>query len=500
MSDMWQAYDYPQELSFYELVSAQLQWAGPTAFFLAGLPAQLISMITNDGDLWASLVVSLIDDAIFRSRLSRKTRVAILRWKPFIRKLIAISIELGFAPIVLHAGYQRLFLAPPSQLLPPISAFNPWSSSSPIQAIAFSGHLRLDNIRSWLGAISTSPVIMIITWRRAMIRIQRLMYEPLEKGILSPDNPDQYTADEASERRRALENEAAENVQPNNSWSNWFFACLNWSWRVDMSRGVSGNTVGGLLSANRSQEPATDGNQSAGEQRPETPTDDAEQSRNPRTPSVQERHASSTSPHSFSDSNRHHDDDRDATVRIASRDEGSGVVSLEIALPEELQNGTSSSRRNNESEPQDSSSGHHQKRVSGSRRSRKRTHRVTQLAEEPAEMLGSWVNFTFSDWVLLPLKAVGLRMIAISYLRFVSSRSSNAPLPVLVNRVYSPWWPALTGEDLTSEPGLRKLGAFAGRVGLCCSLEILFGLGLWGFECIAVTVLGKRYFGWGKAR
>lgn len=87
MSDVWQAYDYPQELSFYELVSAQLQWAGPTAFFLAGLPAQLISMITNDGDLWASLVVSLIDDAIFRSRLSRKTRVAILRWKPFIRKL-----------------------------------------------------------------------------------------------------------------------------------------------------------------------------------------------------------------------------------------------------------------------------------------------------------------------------------------------------------------------------------------------------------------------------
>lgn len=44
-------------------------------------------MIMNDGDLWASFIVSLVDDAVFRSSLSRKSRVAILRRKPWIRKL-----------------------------------------------------------------------------------------------------------------------------------------------------------------------------------------------------------------------------------------------------------------------------------------------------------------------------------------------------------------------------------------------------------------------------
>lgn len=234
-----------------------------------------------------------------------------------------------------------------------------------------------------------------------------------------------------------------------------------------------------------------------GEQRSYTPAEADEQPRPPGTPSGHTRQASSTSPHSLSESNRNHEDERDATVRIASRDEGSGVVSLEIALPEELQNGATSTRRNQSSETQDHSQ---QRRSHGSGRSRKRTHRVTQLAEEPAEMLGSWVNLTFSDWVLLPLKAVGLRMIAISCLQSLDSRGGQTRLPSLANGILSPSWPAFTKIDMASGPGLTKLGIFAGRVGLCCALQILLGLGLSGVECIAVTVLGKRYFGWGQVR
>lgn len=369
----------------------------------------------------------------------------------------------------------------------------------------FPEHFRLHNATNWLGAISTSPVIMIIAWRRAMIRIQRVMYESLEKGILSPDNPDQYTVDESSERRRALEDAPSDSVQSNHSWSNWLFTCLNWSWRLDMSRGVPYNAAGRFFPTNWSHEQGSQGtsgvvaNQSGGERRPETPVEATGRPRDSRTQWGYDRPAPSASPHSISDSNGR-GNDRDATVRIASRDEGSGVVSLEIALPEELQNGVDSTRRSNPSVPPDTMSRRQQRHFNGGRHGIRRTHRVTQLAEEPAEMLGSWVNFTFSDWVLLPLKAVGLRMIAISYIRFMSSRNGNLPLPVLANRIYPPWWPALTREDLMSEPGLRALGVFAGRIGLCCSLEILFGMGLWGFECIAVTLLGQKYFGWGQNR
>lgn len=327
-----------------------------------------------------------------------------------------------------------------------------------------------------------------------MIRIQRVMYEPLEKGILTPDNPDQYTADETTERHRVLGAVATEGRRLNHTWSNWFFSCLNWSWRGDCSRGAAGNLFGRLFPVSRSFEQNNEATStSEGNERPRTPAEAPGQPRSPRTPSGHTRHTSSSSPHSTGDSNRNHDDDRDATVRIASRDEGSGVVSLEIALPEELQNGASARQDAGVNENQ-------QRRPHGAGRGRRRTHRVTQLAEEPAEMLGSWVNFTFSDWVLLPLKAVGLRMIAISYLRFLASRNGQSQLPVLAGRVYSPWWPGLTGAEVTTGPGLRMIGVFAGRVGLCCALEILFGLGLWGFECVAVTLLGKKYFGWGKSR
>ncbi|KAL1640332.1 hypothetical protein SLS58_007005 [Diplodia intermedia] len=87
LQDRVLTYDYPLDLSFLDLIRAQLRSAGPAGFLFAGLPAQLISMIMNDGDLWASFVVSLIDDAMFRSNLPRKSRAAILRRKLWIRKL-----------------------------------------------------------------------------------------------------------------------------------------------------------------------------------------------------------------------------------------------------------------------------------------------------------------------------------------------------------------------------------------------------------------------------
>ncbi|KAF4536730.1 uncharacterized protein LTHEOB_12018 [Lasiodiplodia theobromae] len=223
LQDRVLTYDYPLELSFWELVGAQLRSEGSAAFLFAGLPAQLISMIMNDGDLWASFIVSLVDDAVFRSNLSRKSRVAILRRKPWIRKLIAISIEVAFAPIVLHAAYQRLFLAPPSQLLPRLQTFNPFSASSPLQAVAVPEHLRLGGVTGWLSALSASPVVLVIAWRRSMAN--------------------QYTADEATERRRFLEKDAKDSQQTNHTWSNWFFTCLNWSWRIDAASGATGNVI-----------------------------------------------------------------------------------------------------------------------------------------------------------------------------------------------------------------------------------------------------------------
>ncbi|KAK7510730.1 uncharacterized protein IWZ02DRAFT_114208 [Phyllosticta citriasiana] len=468
LQDRILTFDYDPDLPFVQLVRDQYHVPG---FFTAGLPAQLMSMITNDGDLWASLAISTVDESVLHSDLSRKERLRIQRWKPLVQGILSIAVELAFSPIILHAAYQRLLLVPASQLLPTRQAFNPSTPLLRQQMSLLVYDLSVPNIIGLVRELATSPAVMIVAWRHSIMRMQRLMYESVEKGVLVPDNPDIYTIGEVSERwiYQDVNSNQWKGAQEH-SWFNRLFSFLDWTWSTDSSVGSSS-----IQPPNNDTSSSDEAEQQAtvGDSAPTSDAVDAEyrsRAESPAETAVQQQ--------------------GNATVRIASRDENTGVVSIEIALPEVVEEAPQQEidTGNQSGNEQDRDSG--RALYNGNRRGQRRRHRVTQLAEEPAEMLGSWINFTLSDWVLLPAKAIGLRMMARGLLQVLSPGSRTTP------RVF-PCWPSRS--DFTGD-GLHRLGVYAGRIGLCCAIEVVLGLGLWGCECLAVTTIGRRHFQWGRSR
>ncbi|KAK8202929.1 hypothetical protein IWZ01DRAFT_515809 [Phyllosticta capitalensis] len=469
LQDRIMTFDYDPELSFVQLVRDQYRIPG---FFTAGLPAQLLSMITNDGDLWASVAISALDESILRSNLSRRQRLRIQRWRPWVQGIFSIAVELVFAPIILHAAYQRLLLVPASQFLPSRQAFNPWTPILQQRLSSLITEASIENFVGFAKELATAPAVLIVAWRHSVMHMQRLMYESVEKGVLIPDNPDIYTVAEAPERRGNHDAEFKHWARTQDrGWANWLFSNLNWTWTADSHQDIP------------SGEPTSDSITTSGAERPET--DMALVESVPRRDEINAGLSRAGSPTETAGPHQ-----GNATVRIASRDENTGVVSVEIVLPEVVEEtqhqALDPANQTGNDHEQDSS------RQSGevSRGNRRRRHRVTQLAEEPAEMLGSWINFTLSDWVLLPAKAVGLRIMARGLLQALmpGTRATARPFPC---------WPSRS--DFTGD-GLQKLGIYVGRIGLCCAIEVVLGLGLWGCECLAVTTIGRRYFQWGRSR
>ncbi|KAF2090630.1 hypothetical protein K490DRAFT_61955 [Saccharata proteae CBS 121410] len=477
--DRIMVYRYPDDLSFAEIVALQYRAVGPMTFFFAGLPAQLLSMITNDGDNWASLLIACLNEALYRAKASRATVKRVQRWKPWIRSIISWSIEVAFSPILVHAAGQRLLLIPASQTLPPLESFIPFSATSPLKFGQPLKPWNRQHFRINLLKMILSPAVFVTAWRQEMMKIQRDMYEPLERGILTPDNPDIYTIDEATERRRARKARVQRKQRSaKHKWARRFLASLGWT-RHSSSEEPAVLPSDGRTESMNSEMAGTEGSGPPPHEVAAGASTDDGSGRAIGQTGQQHGMDPMTPLESPTEGTRNAWRRPDATVRIASRDEGSGVVSLEIRLPEVLQQEAAASR---DGSGMDQGSDH----GANSRR----LHRVTQLAGEPAEMLGSLVNYTFAELVLLPLKAVGLRHVAVSVASMLLLR--HAP-PALVRsgaRAIVEQWPD-PASWLT-----RRNGIYLGRVALCCGLEMLAGLSIWGIECVAVTVLGRRWFGW----
>lgn len=109
-------------------------------------------------------------------------------------------------------------------------------------------------------------------------------------------------------------------------------------------------------------------------------------------------------------------------------------------------------------------------------------HRVSELSLISSRMVGLIVKSQLIGLAMLPVKIVGLRLIASHYLASQSDLASPravTPLPDL--------------QDLT----WRSVGIQLSRVALCHVLELAVDLGLWGLQYAISLNIGKRHFDWG---
>jgi hypothetical protein len=230
---------------------------------------------------------------------------------------------------------------------------------------------------------------------------------------------------------------------------------------------------------------------------PTTPPNTRRHFSDAQTAPEEQSHAERRPPfqHSPASSNENdHDDDvenrldpgrSDTTIRISSIDPESGTVNLEIGIPEHPGDRHTSStdaeveaiqRQNRDryepSNPQHSSS---------AMTIYQKPHRVSKLALEPTDMLASLVNSWIAGWFLIPFRAYALRTLVAHIL--------SSPQSYGVSTIIS---------DRLSLPHSRGISGYAGKIALCCAVDVCLGLTFWMGEWIIVRSAGTQLFDWGN--
>lgn len=486
--------------SFNQLLCSQYQLLGFWTFFFAGFPAQFLSTITVQASINVGLVLRPLDHFLLWARSPRRTRRFFQRWRPWIIQCFRLSVEIAFYPLFYHAGLQRLHLIPSRPYLPPLRSFIPFTPLSPIQGIplpvSFTGEAILACSRSFLN----SPLVLLCLEQYMERWVYSTVYEAIESSTIQPSNPDLVTPDDSLKRRAAmilgLRRKTPAAIR---NTINRILAFVQW--------GYPFQSAGYIMSSTR---PETRPNQQTiREQR-----DVGVVGQQPTNPSLLDLPPAHTealvqqdvhgmveigtatvfneplgplSPvsHTASEASQNV---MDPTVRITSRDAAEGIVELEVRLPHITSPPAEAPNSNITAPDQD------EDRFAEDTDERQQWvfHRVTHLSMEPGQRLGTILKSQMVTWVTLPLRIVGLRMMASHFL----ATHPQAALDLGRTPIKSP----LSGvwSTYSSQLGLRSAGVLAGRVALCGAIEMAVDLSLWGCQWVCVTWVGKRYFNWGK--
>ncbi|OCL04982.1 hypothetical protein AOQ84DRAFT_356161 [Glonium stellatum] len=490
----------PANASFAQILSSQYQSSSFWAFFFAGFPAQFLSTIAVQASIYAGLVLRPLDHILLWAQSPRRTRRFFQRWKPWINQCFRLFVEIAFYPLFYHAGLQRLHLIPPRPYLPPLGSFIPFTPLSPIQGIplpiSFSGEAILACSRSFLH----SPLVLLCLEQYMERWVYSTVYEAIESSTIQPSNPDLVSPDDSLKRRAAmilgLRRKTPAAIR---NAINRLLAFVQWGYPFQPAGHIVHSTRLDTRS-NRQSIREQRGIEVAGQQLTNlSPLDiplahaeafvqqDIHGMAEIGTATILNEPSGPLSPisHTASEASQNV---MDPTVRITSRDAAEGIVELEVRLPH-ITSPPAEAPISNTTAPdpdEDPFADYTDERQQWV------FHRVTHLSMEPGQMLGAILKSQMVTWATLPLRIVGLRMMASHFLATHPQVSLDLGRMLIKSSPFG-LWPACT-----SQIGLRSAGVLAGRVALCGAIEMAVDLSLWGCQWVCVTWIGKRYFNWGK--
>lgn len=424
----------------------------------------------------------------------RKLSSRLRQWCPakISAHRLEVLLNVFILPFRLHSMLQLLGIAPASQMLPSPRSWIPFCGTSLIR-------FRWENL----------PILPFFAYRPISSLIHHYVYLSCRSAIMEPMNPAQRRRSSGSRFATSV-NSVHLVIMPNIETAftvvfRKIFDSFGWGHPKQASEAPSWNPG---LRRRETWDVNEDGDLDDNIPVPTTPINTRRHSSTAQ-PAPEEQPQMGDGPHhghSPSSSNGHdHNEDAenesernrsDTTIRISSIDPESGTVNLEIGIPEPLSEERPSFRdteleaRQRQNRIRDGLATTADldwvRRNEGSRRTSStlgsaKKHRVSKLALEPTDMLASLVNSWVSGWILLPLRAYVLGK--------------------LVDHVLSQ--PALFGISRpASTLGLgvasRSTRGYAGKLALCCAMDVCLGMTFWLTEWLVIRSAGREYFDWGS--
>jgi hypothetical protein len=398
---------------------------------------------------------------------------------------LRLGLEVLYYPFFYHAALQRLGLVPARPLLPTWTCLVPYLNSSPLLPFSLQYNAS-SSITDCIGAVLTSPVVLLCAEHSIERCIKACVYEAVETAIIRPDMPDMPSRD-VNGKDRALTVLGLRRESPPliRNAIHRLLAMLGWARPSSPlnTRRRRAMELATAITSNNSQTIEVGGTQVTNatllnlpvlqsQDQPATEPLDADVITIP-IDAFEDLIRSTTPPGSPTESEQNENDPR---IRITSRE---GIVEMEVRLPPRIL-----STHTDVAE----ASGSLQDDAAAESRNRARStghvyHRVTQLSCEPAQMVSAIVRAQLVGLAMLPFRMVTLRMIASHYL---ASQGRYAGSSRIVSRL-----------GLDGDTSWRNLGGQLSRVALCGALELAIDLGLWGLQYLAITKFGQSIFGWG---
>jgi hypothetical protein len=397
---------------------------------------------------------------------------------------LRLALEVFFYPISYHADLQRLGLILAHPYLPPWSALNPLSSTSPLRPFS----LYYDPSASLLDcvkAVVTSPVVAVCGEHLLGRWVYSTIDEAVDASIIRPDNPD-IVSPEAGDKHRLLTalglrrrspplvRKAIKNLMVVLGWGT--SVCLTEADTQTSSRPteprslVEGQDVDVAGTAVTNVAPLDLAVAHGQDQRATESLDMETLPRQATAANEEERPTTPVTP--WASVLQHGDDPR---IRITRRE---GIVEMEVRLPPQIL-----STHTEVADALPSTRTHED--VAYARHDGPQ-HRVSHLSLLSSDMISGIVKTHLVGIAMLPLRLVVLRLVASQYLTGNGGNADFSRVVVPLPRFRDLSW--------------RSIGIQVSRLALCSVLQLVIDLGLWGVQYVLSVQIGKSLFGWGNLK
>ena len=386
-------------------------------------------------------------------------------------------------PFKIFSTLQHQGLLPAWPLFPRPKAFVPFSSSSPLRLPNLPDRGDGASCLQFLASLAVSPLFLlcVLSWMRPLV--ERKVNKYTRAALPAPDSPDIYSIQAAIEDEfdrdniRGLGNAVdTPGLWESRSVTEEFAKDLQY---IGRNFQILYDKIRGLLPRKSRQSSIPPAMEPLSTQTPAPDLiDPLEEDASPPSPSYDPSSSSASRPSTPR-----------PQIEITGSTTSSGTVHMSVAIPVPIESLSRRPRYNGNPRDPPSPSAPGPNNVYGP------YYRITTLTAQAAESMSQHLSSYITEILLLPLEALYMRSVALS---FLSSPSANLGAKMAAERWKGEVYPMGGWFGMGLRGGWRGAGDYVGKMVLLEGLEMGIGFAVWQ-ACMGLSWwVGRRWFEWGR--